>query len=91
MKMQETVSNEIQTGTTTNIATEINWVSSLKFSSVLNIILILSIAYYTIFEPCHEIMALFVLRKLILQTQPSSRATCLIFGRTLRLFPYYVC
>ena len=39
-------------------------------------------------EPAHEIMSLFVLRKLILQT--SSGARCLIFGRTLRLLPYFM-
>ena len=44
------------------------------------------------FEPAHEIMALFVLRKLILQTRmPSSEARCLGFGRTLRLLPYLMC
>ena len=32
-------------------------------------------------EPCHEILALFVL----------AHAGCLIFGRTLRLFPYFMC
>ena len=46
-------------------------------------------------ELAHEIMALFVLRKLILQTrahaQPSSVARCLIFGRTLRLIPFLMC
>ena len=48
----------------------------------------------TLNEPCHVIMVLFVLRKLILQTacaQPSSGARCLIFGRTLRLLPYFMC
>ena len=47
------------------------------------------------FEPAHEILALFVLRKLILQTriyaQPSNGARCLIFGRTHRLLPYFMC
>ena len=44
-------------------------------------------------EPRHEIMALFALRKLILQTRirASSGARCLIFGRTLRLLPYFMC
>ena len=45
-------------------------------------------------EPCHEIMSLFVLRKLILQTahaQSSSGARCLIFGRAHRLLPYFMC
>ena len=39
-------------------------------------------------------MALFVLRKLIFQNahaQPPSGARCLIFGRTLRLLPYFMC
>ena len=47
------------------------------------------------FEPCHEIMVLFVHPKFILQTlahaQPSSGTRCLIFGRTIRLLPYFVC
>ena len=42
----------------------------------------------TIIEPAHEVMALFVLRKLILL---ASGARCLIFGRTLRLLPYFMC
>ena len=39
-------------------------------------------------------MALFVLRKLILQTRMRSHpmgARCLVFGRTLRLLPYFMC
>ena len=47
-----------------------------------------------LFEPAHEIMALFVLRKRILQNahaQPSSGARCLMFCRTLRLLPYFMC
>ena len=42
-------------------------------------------------EPTHEIMVLFVLRKLILQTHMRSHPRGLIFGRTLRLFPYFMC
>ena len=44
-------------------------------------------------EPTHEIMALIILCKLILQTrmQPSSGARCLIFCRTLCLLPYFMC
>ena len=46
-------------------------------------------------EPAHEIMALFVLRKLILQTHmrnhPVGLLTYLIFGQTLRLLPYFMC
>ena len=45
-------------------------------------------------EPSHEIMVLSVLRNLILQnahTQPSNGARCQIFGRTLRLLPYFMC
>ena len=45
-------------------------------------------------EPTHEIMALFVLRKLILQTCMRSHPVgfnCLIFGRTLRLLSYFLC
>ena len=40
-------------------------------------------------ESAHGIIALFVPRKLILQTlaQPPSGARCLIVGRTLRLLP----
>ena len=48
----------------------------------------------TTFEPFHEIMVLFVLRKLILQTRMRSHpvvARCSIFGRTLRLLPYFLC
>ena len=50
-----------------------------------------------LFELCQEIMVLFVLRKLIqthssnVHTQPSSAARYLIFGRTLRLLPYFMC
>ena len=43
----------------------------------------------------HEIMVLFFFRKLILPTrirsQLSSGAKCLMFGRTLRLLPYFMC
>ena len=45
-------------------------------------------------EPSHEIMALVVLRKLILQTahaQPSNGARCLIYDRTPCLLPYFKC
>ena len=44
-------------------------------------------------EPAHEIMALFVLRKLILQTRMPSYPVGpgLIFDRTLRLLPYFMC
>ena len=44
-------------------------------------------------EPCHEIMVLFVLHKLILQMHlwSSSGARRLIFGQTLRLLPYITC
>ena len=44
-------------------------------------------------EPAHEIMVLFVLRKLILQTRMRSHpmeARCLIFGRTFRLRQYFM-
>ena len=44
-------------------------------------------------EPSHEIIGLFVLRKLIFQTRMRSHldgARCLIFGRTLLLFPYFM-
>ena len=46
------------------------------------------------FEPSHEIMSLFVLRKLILQTRMRSHPVgldVLSFGRTLRLLPYFMC
>ena len=49
---------------------------------------------YIKFEPAHEIMAFFVLRNFILQTRMRNRlveARCLIFGRTLRLLPYFMC
>ena len=45
-------------------------------------------------EPAHEIMALFVLRKLNLQWHMHNHpvgARCLIFDRTLRLPPYFMC
>ena len=45
-------------------------------------------------EPTHEIMALFVLSKIHssnAHAQPSSGARCLIFGRVLRLRPYFMC
>ena len=45
--------------------------------------------------PADEIMALFVLRKLLLQTHmrrhPVGLDLCLIFGRSLRLLPYFMC
>ena len=45
------------------------------------------------FEPSHEIMALFVLRKHSLNAlvQLSVRARCPIFGPTLPLLPYFMC
>ena len=46
------------------------------------------------FEPAHEIMVLFVLRKFILQTRMRRHpvgARCQIFGRTLRLLRYLMC
>ena len=46
-------------------------------------------------EPCHEIMELFVLRKLIFQTSMRSTAIqwarYLIFGWTLRLLLHFMC
>ena len=45
-------------------------------------------------EPSHEIIALFVLRKLILQTRIHNHPVGLdvmIFGWTLRLLPYFMC
>ena len=48
----------------------------------------------TSFELSHEIMVRSVLRKLILQTRMRSHPVgvrCLIFGRTLRLLPYFMC
>ena len=45
-------------------------------------------------EPSHEIIVLFVLRKHYsanAHAQPSSGTICLIFGRTLRLLPYFMC
>ena len=52
-------------------------------------------------EPSREIMAHFVLRKLTLQTRMRSypcvrtakarSARCVISGRTLLLFPYFMC
>ena len=45
-------------------------------------------------EPCHEIMVLFVLCKLSLQTRMRSHpfgVRCQIFGRTQRLPPYFLC
>ena len=47
----------------------------------------------SIYAPAHEIMARFVLRKVILQTHMHSHsgARCLNFGRTLRLLPYFMC
>ena len=46
------------------------------------------------FEPSHQIMALFVLRKLSssnTHAQPSSGARYLIVGQTLCLLPYFMC
>ena len=46
------------------------------------------------YGPAHEIMVLFILRKLHSSNehaQPSSGASCLIFGRTLHLLPYFMC
>ena len=44
-------------------------------------------------EPSREIMVLFILRTHFsnAHAQPSSRARCLIFGRTHRLLPYFMC
>ena len=47
----------------------------------------------SIYEPSHEIMVLFVLRKLILQTRMRSHPVGLdvwFFGRALRLLPYFM-
>ena len=46
-----------------------------------------------IIEQTHEIMVLFVLRKLFLQThvQPSSGARYLIGDQTFPLLPYFMC
>ena len=49
---------------------------------------------HNIYAPSHEIMVLFILRKLILQTCMRSHpvgARCLIFGCTFRLLPYFMC
>ena len=45
------------------------------------------------FEPAHEIMTLFVLRthSSNAHAQPFSGARCQMFGRTLRLLPYFMC
>ena len=44
-------------------------------------------------EPCCEIMVLFVLHKLFLQTPMCSHPVgwCLIFGQTICLLPYFMC
>ena len=55
---------------------------------------IVSVSDHCINEPAHEIMALFILRKLILQMRIRSHPVgvrCLIFGRILRLLPYFMC
>ena len=48
-----------------------------------------------LYEPAHEIRALFVLRNLThssnARARPSTGAKCLIFCRTLRLLPYFMC
>ena len=54
----------------------------------------MALLHWSTIETSHEIMALFVLHKLILQTRMHSHpngARCLIFGRTLRLLPYFMC
>ena len=46
------------------------------------------------YEPCHEIMALFVFRNFILQTRMRNHLVRLdvwFFCRTLRLLPYFMC
>ena len=51
------------------------------------------VRFHSLNEPTHEIMALFVLRKHILQNahaQPSSGARCLIFDRAFHLRPYFM-
>ena len=69
---------------------------------VLANLVILSFTSLYILEPYHEIVAVFVLRKLILQKRMRNHprgaggggrgsARCLIFGRTLCLFPYLMC
>ena len=48
----------------------------------------------TLNEPCHEIMVLFILRKLIFQTRMRSHPVGLdvcLFGQTLHLLPYFMC
>ena len=48
---------------------------------------------FSLIEPAHEIITLFVLRKLILQTCMRSHPVGLdvwLFGRTLRLLPYFI-
>ena len=53
-----------------------------------------SASHILLIEPAHEILALFVLRKLILQTPMRSHPVGLnvwFFGRTLRLLPYFMC
>ena len=42
-------------------------------------------------EPTHKIMALFVLRKLIVQMRKCTIQWWLIFGQTLRLLSYFIC
>ena len=53
-----------------------------------------SIINKSVYEPAHEIMALFVSNKLILQTRMRSHPVGLdvwFFGQTLCLFPYFMC
>ena len=60
---------------------------------ILTFLLMLHCYNQSLNEPCHEIIVLFVLRKLILQTCMHSHpvARCLIFGQTLCLLPYFKC
>ena len=49
---------------------------------------------HSVYEPSHEILVLFVFRKLNssnAHVQPSSGARYLIFGGTLCLLPYFMC
>ena len=53
-----------------------------------------NIRHFRPIEPAHEIMALFILCKLILQTRMCSHPMGLdvwFFGRTLCLIPYFMC
>ena len=69
-------------------------VSSLDKLNLTESVFLYTVRRFTSNEQAHEIMVLFVLCKLVLQTSMRSHPVGLdvwIFGQTLRLLPYFMC